>query len=147
MYGTVPFTEEMRKEILAQFYLILNKKYIKVICDENENVVAFGLCAPGMGKALQKSGGRLTPACLVRLLKAIRRPTSIDLGLVGIMPQYRKSGLSAFVMTMIRDMFEDKNIEYMETNLNLETNANIQTQWKHFDSIQHKRRRSFIKKL
>ena len=147
LYGTVPFTEEMRKEILAQFYLILNKKYIKVICDENENVVAFGLCAPGIGKALQKSGGRLTPACLVRLLKAIRRPTSIDLGLVGIMPQYRKSGLSAFVMTMIRDMFEDKNIEYMETNLNLETNANIQTQWKHFDSIQHKRRRSFIKKL
>ena len=147
LYGTVPFTDEMKKQMISQFMLILNLKYIKVICDENENVVAFGLCLPGIGKAVQKSGGRLTPACLVRLLKAIKRPDSIDLGLVGIMPQYRRSGLSAFVMTMIRDMFEDENIEYMETNLNLETNANIQTQWKHFDSIQHKRRRSYIKKV
>ena len=51
------------------------------------------------------------------------------LGLVGILPQYRKSGLSAYVMTMLQDIFADENIEYVETNLNLETNANIQAQW------------------
>lgn len=147
LYGTVPFTPEMQKQMVDQFNLILNKKYIKVICDEKERVVAFGLCLPGMGKAVQKSGGRLTPACLIRLLKAVRNPDSIDLGLVGILPQYRKSGLSAFIMTVLQDMFKDGKVEYMETNLNLETNANIQTQWKHFESIQHKRRRSYIKKI
>ena len=147
LYGVVPFTEGMMKQMIDQFLLVLNKKYIMIVCDENEKVVAFGICIPGIGKAVQKSGGRLTPACLFRLLKLVKKPTSIDLGLVGILPQYRKSGLSAYVMTMIQDIFEDENIEYMETNLNLETNANIQTQWKHFNHIQHKRRRSYTKTL
>lgn len=147
LYGTVPFTKEMQRQMVSQFNLILDKKYIKVVCDEGEKVVAFGLCLPGMGKALQKSGGKLTPACLIRLLKAVKNPDSIDLGLVGILPQYQKSGLSAFIMTMIPEMFKVGKVQYMETNLNLETNANIQTQWKHFESIQHKRRRSYVKKV
>lgn len=147
LYGVVPFTEEMMQQMIDQFLLVLNKKYIMIVCDENEKVVAFGICLPGIGKALQKSGGKLTPACFYRLMKSVKNPTSIDLGLVGILPQYRKSGLSAYVMTMIQGIFADENIEYMETNLNLETNANIQTQWKHFNNIQHKRRRSYIKTL
>jgi hypothetical protein len=147
LYGVVPFTPEMMKQMIDQFLLMLNKKYIMIVCDENEKVVAFGICIPGIGKAVQKSGGRLTPACLFRLLKAVKKPESVDLGLVGILPKYRKSGLSAYVMTMLQDIFADENIQYLETNLNLETNANIQTQWKHFKYIQHKRRRSYIKQL
>lgn len=147
LYGVVPFTDEMRDSLVEQFRLVLNKEYIKVICDENEKVVAFGFCLPGIGKAVQKSGGRLTPACLFRLLKAIKRPESIDLALVGILPQYRKSGLSAFILTKLQEMLRGGNIRYLETNLNLETNANIQAQWRHFDYVQHKRRRAYIKKL
>ena len=147
LYGVVPFTDEMRDQMVEQFRLILNKEYIVVVCDENENVVAFGFCLPGIGKAVQKSGGKLTPACLVRLLKAIKNPESIDLALVGIMPQYRKSGLSALMLIKMQNMLKTGKIEYMETNLNLETNANIQAQWRHFDYIQHKRRRSYIKNL
>ena len=147
LYGTVPFTPEMMQQMIGQFMLILNMKYFMAVCDENEKVIAFGFCLPGIGEAVQKSGGRLTPACLIRLLKAVKRPKSIDLSLVGILPKYRKSGLSAFIMTVLQDMLSDPRIEYLETNLNLETNANIQTQWKHFDNIQHKRRRSYIKML
>ena len=147
LYGVVPFTPEMMKQMIDQFLLIVNRKYIIVICDENEDVVAFGICLPAIGPAVQKSGGKLTLGCLFRLLKAIKRPESIDLALVGIMPQYRKSGLSALVMTTLQDMLSDPHIQYMETNLNLETNANIQAQWKHFKNIQHKRRRSYIKSV
>ena len=147
LYGTVPFTSEMVEEIVKQFILVLNERYIMVVCDENDEVAAFGFCFPGFGKALQKSGGRLTLGCVIRLLKAVKRPNSIDLALVGIMPKYRKSGLSAYIMTVLQDMLSTPGVEYLETNLNLETNSNIQTNWKHFDYIQHKRRRSYIKNL
>lgn len=147
LYGVVPFTPEMQKQMIEQFMLLLNREYIIAICDENEKVVAFGICLPGIGKAVQKSGGRLTPACLFRLLKAAKSPDTIDLALVGILPQYRKSGLSAFAITILDRMLADPKIKYMETNLNLETNYNIQAQWKHFNNIQHKRRRSYIKKI
>ena len=147
LYGVVPFTPEMVKELVKQFSLVLNMEYIIAVCDANEEVVAFGFCLPAIGEALQKSGGKLTPACIVKLLSAIRKPKSIDLALVGIMPQYRKSGLSAFMMLALERMLAKENVEYLETNLNLETNANIQANWKNFESIQHKRRRSYIKTL
>ncbi|MBQ8320718.1 MAG: N-acetyltransferase [Clostridia bacterium] len=147
LYGTVPFTPEMQKQIVDQFTLFIDPKYIEVACDEKDEVVAFGLCMPGLGEALQKSGGRLTPACLIRLLKALKKPRSVDLGLVGIMPKYRNGGLSVFMITVMQDMFKDPNIEYLETNLNLEENTAIRSMWKRFEHIQHKRRRSYIKKL
>ena len=41
-----------------------------------------------------------------------------------------------------------KTIRYAETNLNLENNYNIRNLWKQrFDATEHKRRRSFVKKI
>lgn len=147
LYGVVPYTPEMQKQMIDQFMLILSRKFILAVCDENDEVVACGLCLPGMGKAVQKSGGRLTPATILRLLKVVKNPESIDFALIGIMPKYRKSGLSVFMLSLLDDMLKEGNIKYMETNLNLEENANIQTMWKRFEHIQHKRRRSYIKKI
>ena len=147
LYGVVPLSKEMRKQLVGQFMLILNREYIIAVCDENEKVVAFGFCLPGIGKAVQKSGGRLTPGCLVRLLKAIKSPDTIDLALVGILPEYRKAGVSAFMLMALQEMIASPSVQYMETNLNLETNTSVQAMWKRFESIQHKRRRSYIKKL
>lgn len=147
LYGTVPFTQEMAKQVVSQFKLAINPKYVCVICDEKENVVAFGMALPGLGEAVQKSGGRLTLGCLFRLLKAIKKPRTLDLALVGILPEYRKAGLSACMLVIMGNMVEDKDVEYMETNLNLEDNLAIQATWKRFEHIQHKRRRCYKKEI
>lgn len=147
LYGYVPFTPEMRKQIISQFELILDKRYFTVIVDKQDKVVACGFCIPGIGKALQKSGGRLTPAALIRLLRTLKKPESVDLALVAILPEYRNSGVSAFVIKKLQEISEMPSIQYMETNLCLEHNTNIWTLWKRFDKIQHKKRRSYIKKL
>lgn len=147
LYGVVPFTPEMQKQMVDQFMLLLSRKYLVAICDQNETVVACGLCFPSIGKALQKSGGKLTLPTLIKLFKAAKKPTAIDFGLVGILPKYRKTPLSAFMAAVLADVLQENKLEYMETNLNLENNANIQTMWKRFEHIQHKRRRSYIKLL
>ena len=147
LYGTVPFTESMKKQLIDQFMLIINKKYLIVICDENDRVVSFALCLPAIGKALQKSGGKLTPLALLRLLSAIKHPESIDLALVAILPEYRATGITAVMLQKMTEYLESGDIEYFETNLNLETNTAVMAQWKYFDAHQHKRRRSYIKKL
>lgn len=147
LYGYVPFTDEMKKQIISQFKLVLDKRYFTIIADKNDKVVACGFCIPGIGKALQKSGGRLTPAALIRLLRSIKKPTSVDLALVGILPEYRNSFVSAFVIQKLQEISEMPTVQYMETNLCLENNTNIWTLWKRFDKIQHKKRRSYIKKF
>ena len=147
LYGTVPFTDGMKKQIIDQFLLVINKKYLIIICDENEKVVSFGLCFPGFGKSLQKSGGRLTPAGLIRMIKAVNNPEILDLGLVAVLPEYQARGVNAVILNCLLNMLKDSSIKYCETNLNLETNTQVLAQWKYFKQVQHKRRRSYIKKL
>jgi len=147
LYGTVPFTESMKEQLIDQFMLIINKKYLIIICDENDRVVSFALCFPGFGESLRKSGGRLTPAAIVRMLRAVRSPRVVDLGLVAILPEYQSAGINAVMLDKMTQYLESGDIDYFETNLNLETNSQVLAQWKYFDAEQHKRRRSYIKCL
>lgn len=147
LYGTVPISPLQRKELIEQFILIINIKFAVFICDENERVVAFGLCFPSIGDAIKKSGGRLTPSALIRLLCAVKSTKRVDLGLVAVRPEYQNSGVNAVLINGIADMLLSGEIEKCETNLNLETNTAVIAQWKHFNSRQHKRRRSYIKNI
>ncbi len=147
LYGTVPFTESMKNQLVDQFMLVINKRYLIIICDENDRVVSFALCIPGFGKSLQKSGGRLTPAAIVRLLKAVKKPDVVDLALVAVLPEYQSAGVNAVMLNCMTQTLERGEVEYFETNLNLETNTQVMAQWKYFDAEQHKRRRSYIKNI
>ena len=147
LFGTVPFTENMKKQMIDQFILILNKEYLVVVCDENERVVAFALCIPGIGKALQKSGGRLTLPAICKVLHSSKHPKTLDLGLIGVLPEYQNAGINAVMLVQLIEILSSGKIEYAETNLNLETNTQVMAQWKYFDATQHKRRRSYIKTL
>ena len=147
LYGTVPFTPGTRKMLIDNFNLIINIKHVAVVMTEEGKVVCFGLCMPSIAKAVQKSRGHLTPLALIRLLKAIKKPEILDLALVGVDPEYANRGISTCVTSGLMRMLGEDGIKYAETNLNLEDNYNIQNQWKRFKAVQHKRRRSYVKKL
>lgn len=147
LYGTVPITKEAQDELVAAFNLIINKEFAVFICDENERVVGFGLCFPSLTKALRYSKGKLTPKTLIKLLKAVRKPDTIDLGLVAVLPEYQKKAVNAILLEKIIEKLESGKVLRCETNLNLETNTAVQAQWKYFTSRQHKRRRSYIKPI
>lgn len=146
LYGVVPSNEKVKRDLLNQFMPVLNKDFITCVADKNERIVAFGLCFPAIGPSIQKSGGHLYPIALCKLLHTVKHPKVMDLGLVGLLPEYQNSGVSAMIYTYIMSLF-DKGIEYCETNLNLEYNDKIMANWKYFDSVNHKRRRSYLKKI
>ena len=146
IYGTVPFTDAMKKMMISNFKLVIDLKYVAVILDKNDKVVAFGICFPAIGEALQKSGGRLTLPAIVRVLKALKHPKVIELGLIGVLPEYEMKGIASALIVQIFKMF-DQGIEHIETNVTLEDNYHIQNQYKSFKYRIHKRRRCFIKKI
>ena len=147
LYGTVPFTDGMKKLLIDNFKLVVDPKRVAVVLDENEKVIAFAVSFPSLAKAVQPSRGHLTPLALIRLLKALKKPEIVDLCLVGVEPEWLNRGVSTIFISGMMDMLKDPNIKYFETNLNLEDNYVIQNMWKRFDRTIHKRRRSYIKKL
>lgn len=147
LYGTVPFTDGMKKMIIDNFRLIIDLDHVVCLLDEHERIVCFGVCFPSIAKAVQPSNGKLTPAALVRLLSAIKRPKVIDLGLIAVAPDYQNTGIIAIIAAALADMLSVGGVEYAETNLNLEDNYAIQNLWKRFHAVRHKRRRSYLKEL
>ena len=145
LYGTVPFTEGMKKMMLDNFKLVINVKNVAVILDENEKMICFGIAFPGIADAVRPSGGRLTPLTLLRLLKTLKKPSVIDLCLIGVDPEWLNRGVSVIVSAEMMKML--KEVKYAETNANLEENYAIQNQWKRFDEQKIKRRRCYIKRL
>ena len=145
LYGTVPFTEGMKKMMIDNFKLVIDVKYVAVILDENDKMVCFGLAFPAIADAVRPSSGRLTPLTLIRLLKALKKPNVIDLCLIGVEPEWLNRGVSVIISAEMMKML--KNVDYAETNANLEDNYAIQNQWKRFDEQKIKRRRCYRKEL
>lgn len=147
LYGTVPFTEGMKKMMIDNFKMVVDVNNVAVILDENNKMICFGLAFPGIGDAVRPSGGRLTPLALIRVLKALKRPSVIDLCLVGVDPEWLNRGVSVIVSANMVKMLQRPGVRYADTNLNLEDNYAIQNQWKRFDETKVKRYRCFGKKL
>ena len=147
LYGTVPFTEGMKKMMIENFKLVIRVENAAVILDENDKMVCFGLAFPGIADAVRKTSGHLTPGALIRVLKTMRKPRVLDLCLVGVDPVWFNRGVSVVVCMGLIDMLKRKDIEYADTNLNLEDNYPILNLWKRFDSQVVKHYRCFVKKL
>lgn len=147
LYMTVPFTDNIKKNLIKSFLLIIDLRFVALVLNEEEKPVCFGLMFPSIGEAIQKSGGRLTLPTLISLLKAIKKPTKIDFALIGVDPFYVNMGIPAILFDKVQEYLAMDGLQYFETNLNLENNQSILNMWKNFDNIQHKRRRSFVKRI
>lgn len=147
IYGTVPFTDNTRKMMIENFNLIIDMDYVSVIMNEKEECVCFGICFASLAKAIQPSGGHLTPLALIRVLKALKHPKIVDCGLIGVDPRYLNAGVPALILAKFERSFLESGIEYAETNLNLEDNYAINNLWHHFKHEDHKRRRCYVKEI
>lgn len=147
IYGVVPYTQRMKDNLISQFKLLINQKYVPCIEDANGQIVAVALVFPSISEAIRKSKGHLTPLGIARIFHAVRHPKIIDFALIGVMPEYQSKGVNACFLSKLIELLSEDGIQYGETNLNLTTNEAVQAQWKYFERNLNKRRRCYIKKI
>ena len=147
LYGTSPIRKEVEDDVLTGFKLLLNSNNVIGIQNEKGEMIAYGLHLPSIAKAVQPSGGRLTPAGIVRILRARKHCDVLDFALIGVRKDYRNCGVPAMLLVKGFDVLNTGRYEHFETNLQLTTNLNILTLFNHFDKTLHKRRRSYVKSI
>ncbi len=147
LYGFVPLTPRQIEFYTKQYFPNVVPDYVKILLDESGEPVGFVIGMPSLSRALQKAKGRLFPFGLFHLLRALRRPKTVDLLIGAIRPDFQGSGADALLITELAATFIEKGILSAESNPELEENLLVQGHWKHFNSRQHKRRRCFIKRL
>ncbi|MBI9043709.1 MAG: GNAT family N-acetyltransferase [Anaerolineaceae bacterium] len=147
LYGTVPLTEAQVEFYIKQYFGFIKPDFVPVVLDQEGKMVAFGITMPSFSKALQKSKGQLFPFGFIHFLRALNKNDRADLYLIAVKKEYQGKGVNAILMDKISETFIDCGIIKAESNPELETNLNVQGQWRFFDTRQHKRRRCFIKNL
>jgi len=147
LYGVVELDEKQIKRYVAKFLPLLKMDYVCFVMDENERMVAFGVCAPSLGKVFKATRGRLLPTGAFRVLWAMDHNDTLDMFLIAVRPEYQGMGVNAIIMDTLLQNALRNGIEYGETGPMLEWNDKIRAQWRHFDPEQHKRRRCYIKKI
>ena len=147
LYGTMPLNEEIVSNYIKDFKLIVRPQDILMIYDKEENLVGFALMFPSISDAVRKSEGHITPRFLYNFLKSKRDPKVIDLGLIGILPEYEPKGVAAIMIGLLMKMLKESDLDHLETNLMLEDNHHILNMLKRFEKKQNKRRRCFKKSI
>lgn len=147
LYGTVPMTDKQVKAYTKMYFDFIQPDFVPVVLDEKGKMIAFGISMPSLSKALQKAKGEMFPLGWFHLLRAFGKNDRADLYLVAVADAWQGKGVNAILMNYISETFVRRGIRKVESNPELETNANVQSQWKFYDVRQHKRRRCFIKHI
>jgi GNAT superfamily N-acetyltransferase len=145
LYGVVPLTEKQIKAYIDQYFGFVTPDFVPMVMDQNNRMVAFGVIMPSLSLALQKTKGQLFPFGFIYLLRALKKNDRADLYLVAVRSEYQGKGVNAILMNKMHSVFNKLGIIKVESNPELETNQNVQGQWKYYEKRQHKRRRVFIK--
>lgn len=147
LYGTVELSNEQISRYAAKFAPLVNPNLTCFVMDKDENLVALGVAAPSIAKALKKSRGRIFPFGWTGLLHAFVKNDTLDLLLIAVRPDLQSKGVNAIVINKIMHGCKKMGIVRAETGPTLELNAKVLAQWKTFDIEQHKRRRCFKKHI
>ena len=153
LYSFSELTDKQVKQYVDMYMPMADLNLFTVIEDWNcqpHKVVGVGLTLPSLTRALQKCRkGRLFPFGWWHLLKAIKwhKTNIVDLYLVGILPEYRNKGANALLFSDLIPRYVEYGFEWGETNVEMETNSNVQSQWGELETELHKRRRCYKKDI
>ena len=148
LYGTVPLTDEVIRQMIRSYIPLVNLKYICAVKDKSGRIVAFGILVPSIAKALKRSNGKLLPLGIIRLLRALKgKNDTLEMFLVAVEPELQMQGVSALVVHTLLEKLIENGVKYCETGPTLETNGAVHSLWGAFENRQHKRRRCYIKNI
>ncbi len=148
LFGVVAMTDEQVSKYAGEFAPMVDSRTSSFVYNENDEMVAFGICCPSLDAAMRKNCGRTVPFGWIPLLKALKgKNDQLDMLLIAVRPDLQGTGVNAIIMDDFMQKVIPAGFKYAETGPMLELNTNILSQWKRFESEQIKRRRCFVKEL
>ncbi len=72
IYGFSELTVKEMDYFANRYISIINPKFVKVIYDENKQLIAFALAMPEISEGIRKARGRLFPFGFIHILKVSR---------------------------------------------------------------------------
>lgn len=147
LYGVVEIGDkqiERESNMLKQIWV---DDFVSAVKTKDGEVIGYGFMAPSVSKSMRVCNGKLSLRGIFALLHDMKHPETVDLYSIGVKKQYQDTGVNVMIMARSLASLIKHKVKYIETGPELETNTQVQSQWKLFDKICHKRRRCWSLKL
>lgn len=152
LYGFSELTDRQIDQYVKMYFPFADLNLVTVIEDGNKDnqLAGLGITIPSLSHALQKCRrGRLFPFGWWHLLRAIKfhKTDGVDLLLMGFLPEYRSKGANALLFADLIPRYVNYGFKWGETQVEMESNEGVQSQWGPLDPINHKKRRCYRRSL
>ena len=152
LYGYSELSDRQISQYIDMYLPMADLSLITGVEDWNaeKKLVAVGISIPSLSVALQNCRrGRLFPMGWWHILRALKqhKTKGVDLLLLGVLPEYRMKGANALMFSDLIPRYQAYGFEWGESQVEMETNENVQSQWQYLETILHKRRRCYKKWL
>lgn len=152
LYGFSKLTDRQIDQYVKMYFPLADLDLVTVIEDGNKDnqLAGLGITIPSLSHALQKCRrGRLFPFGWWHLLRAIKfhKTDGVDLLLMGFLPEYRSKGANALLFADLIPRYVNYGFKWGETQVEMESNEGVQSQWGPLDPINHKKRRCYRRSL
>ena len=149
LYGFSQLSDSQIDKLVNDYIKIADLNLVTAIMD-GDHMVGFGITFPSFSRALQKTrDGRFLPFGWWHLLKILKwhRTDTVDLLLIGVLPEYRGKGANALIFDDLIRQFQAYGFTWAETGPQMESNESVLSQWQYLESRQHRRHRCYKKMI
>ncbi|MBP7212710.1 MAG: hypothetical protein KBA03_00605 [Anaerolineaceae bacterium] len=102
-----PLSDRELDTVVESALQLLDPKLIKIVVNQEDEIVGFVLPFPDVSAALQKNKGKVGIIELVRLLYAIKTTKWLDFNGIGILPEYQGMGGNAIIFKALLEAARD----------------------------------------
>jgi hypothetical protein len=147
IFGFTPFMEKEMDDFANRYLFLINPRFIKVVVNESNDVVAFVIGMSHIGEGIQKAKGYLFPFGIFQIFAAGRKSKQMNLLLGGIDPAYRGKGLDVMMGVKMMQSAIAQGKTIIDSHLELETNTKVRAEMEKMGGVVYKRFRVFGKDL
>ena len=145
--GFTPFSEKEMDAFANRYLFLINPRFIKLVVNENEQLVAFVIGMSHIGDGIRAAKGKLFPFGIFKIFAAARKSKQINLLLGGIDPAYRGKGLDVMMGIKMFESAHKLGKTTMDSHLELENNTKVRAEMEKVGGRVYKRFRIFSKAL
>ena len=158
IYGATPLTDRQIDYYIDMYLPQIRLDLVRLVVDQEDNLLAFGIACPSLSRAQQKAHGRMLPLGWLHMARTMYLTRSswlgrllgggtdtVDLMLIGVRPDMQGKGVNALIFVDLIEQFRQNGYKWVETNNELEENHKVQNLWNDFHPVRHKHRCTFIK--
>ena len=128
IYGFSPLSMKEADEFANRYLTFLNPSLIKIVTNQQNQIIAFIVAMSDFSKGIKKAHGRVFPWGWIPILHSMKTSDTVVLLLGSIDEEYRNKGIDALMANSLLNDSRRLGYKYLDSHLIMEKNIKMRNE-------------------